>query len=69
MFTAYHWVQLKPLKILEKILLFSFLMFTFETERERTQVGEGQRERETKNLKQAPGSKLSAQSPTWGSNS
>ena len=33
------------------------------------QAGEGQRERETQNLKQAPGSELSAQSPTWGSNS
>ena len=28
------------------------------------QVGEGQRERETQNLKQVPGSELSAQSPT-----
>ena len=34
-----------------------------ERERER------ERERETQNLKQAPGSELSAQSPTWGSNS
>ena len=31
--------------------------------------GEGQRERETQNLKQAPVSELSAQIPTWGSNS
>ena len=30
--------------------------------------GEGQRERETRNLKQTPGSELSAQSLTWGSN-
>ena len=30
---------------------------------------EGQRERETQNLKQTPGSELSAQSLTWGSNS
>ena len=30
--------------------------------------GEGQRERETQNPKQAPGSELSAQSLTWGSN-
>ena len=29
-------------------------------------MGEGQRERETQNLKQAPGSELSAQSPTLG---
>ena len=27
-----------------------------------------ERERETQNPKQAPGSELSAQSPTWGSN-
>ena len=31
--------------------------------------GEAGKERETQNLKPAPGSKLSAQSPTWGSNS
>ena len=52
-------------------------MFIFEGERERdidrdrdrARVGEGQRERETRNLKQAPGSELSAQSPAQGSNS
>ena len=40
-------------------------------ERDRVLVGEGQREREreTKNLKQAPGSELSAQSPMWVSSS
>ena len=43
-------------------------MFISEREREKVQVGEGQRERETKNQKQAPGSELSAQSPTWGLN-
>ena len=37
----------------------------FEGEREHEQ--EGQRERETENLKQVPGSELSAQSPS-GSN-
>ena len=31
-------------------------------------MGEGQKETETQNPKQAPGSELSAQSPTWGSN-
>ena len=41
--------------------------FIFEKERE--QAGEGKRERESQNLKQAPGSELSAQSPTRGSNS
>ena len=30
---------------------------------------EGQSEGETQNLKQAPGSELSAQTPMWGSNS
>ena len=44
-----------------------FIIF-FVTERDRAQVGEGQRERETQNLKQVPGSKLSAQSLTQGSN-
>ena len=45
-------------------------MFIYFWERGRqSRVGEGQRERETQNLKQAPGSELSAQSPTRGSNS
>ena len=30
---------------------------------------ERERERERENLKQAPGSELSAQNPVWGSNS
>ena len=47
-------------------IYFSFLMFIFE--RERARAGEGQRGRETKNLKQAPGSELSAQNSTRGSN-
>ena len=53
--------------------LFFFLIFfnvylflrPRETEHEQGRV----RERETQNLKQAPGSELSAQSPTKGSNS
>ena len=44
-----------------------FLMFIFERKTWH-EWGEGQRERETQNLKQAPGSELSAQSPMWGSN-
>ena len=48
--------------------LFFFLTFTGFL-RERAQAGEGQRERETQNPKQAPGSELSAQSWTRGSNS
>ena len=49
-------------------------MFIFERdrdrdrERDRVQVGEGQREGKTQNLKQIPGSELSAQSPTRGWN-
>ena len=44
-------------------------MFLFIFETERTGAGEGQRERETQNPKKVPGSELSAQSPTQGSNS
>ena len=46
---------------------FFFNVFIFE--RDRVGVGEGHREGETQNWKQVPGSELSAQSPTWGSNS
>ena len=42
-------------------------MSIFEREIECEQ-GKEQREREAQNLKQAPGSEQSAQSPTWGSN-
>ena len=44
-----------------------FIYFLREREREHKQ-GRGKRERETQNLKQAPGSELSAQSLMWGSN-
>ena len=44
-------------------------MFVYSWDRDRTWTGEGQGERETQNLKQAPGSELSAQSLTRGSNS
>ena len=46
-------------------------MFLRERERERQNVSGGgaERERETQNPKLAPGSELSAQSPTRGSNS
>ena len=43
-------------------------LFIFGTERDRVPAGEGQRERETQTLKQAPGSELSAQSPTRSTN-
>ena len=46
-----------------------FVYFLREGEKERARVVEGQRERETQNLKQAPGSEVSAQIPTWGLNS
>ena len=50
---------------------YFFLIYFFKRLflRDRAGAGEGRRERETQNLKQAPGSELSAQSPTWGSNS
>ena len=46
-------------------------MYLFLKDRERQhELGRGrEREKETQNPKQAPGSELSAQSPTWGSNS
>ena len=43
-------------------------MFIFERQRESTSRGGAQSEREKQNSKQAPGSELSAQSPTRGSN-
>ena len=45
-------------------------MFILERERERERESRGgaEREREAQNPKQDPGSKLSAQSPTRGSN-
>ena len=48
-----------------------FILFLREIERDRAWVGArgGAGERETQNPKQAPGSELSAQSPTWGLNS
>ena len=49
------------------LMLNIFLVFIFERERESEQ-GRG-RERGRQNLKQAPGSELSAQSQTRGSNS
>ena len=42
--------------------LFLMFLFIFETERDRAWAGEGQRGRETQNLKEAPGSEMSAQS-------
>ena len=50
-------------------LLFFFNVYLFLRDGKRAQAGEGQREGETQNLKKAPGSELSAQSPMQGSNS
>ena len=57
-----------------KRVSFNFLMFVYFL-RGRKSVhksrggAERERERETQNLKQAPGSELSAQGQMWGSNS
>ena len=44
-------------------------MFIFEKKRQSISGGRAEREEKTQNLKQAPGSKLSAQSPSQDSNS
>ena len=49
--------------------IFNLNVYFWERERERAQAGEEQRERETQNLKQTPGSELSAQNLMWGLNS
>ena len=51
-------------------LAFFFNIYLFLRDRDRAWAGEEQREREreTQNRKQAPGSEMSAQSPTQGSN-
>ena len=57
-----------PLPKVNKTIVFKkkfFLMFIYFWETERARAGEGKRETETQILKQAPGSELSAQSPTW----
>ena len=55
-------------KFPSKKKFFFFSVCFFERERDTVLVEEGQTERETQNPKQAPGSKLSAQSPMRGSN-
>ena len=49
-----------------KFFLSFFFLNVYLFLRDRVRTGEGQREGETKDLKQAPGSELSAQSPTRG---
>ena len=51
------------------VLFFVNVYLFFFREREIANRGGAKRERETQNPKQAPGSELSAQSLTWGSNS
>ena len=47
-------------------MIFLMFIFIFERERDRDRAQAGEEQKE--NPKQAPGSKLSAQSPTQGSN-
>ena len=54
----------KALTALNFIYLFFYVFILFLRERDRVSVGEGHRERETEDLKQAPGSELSAQNLT-----
>ena len=61
-----------PLLIITDIIFyFLMLIYFWQRERERQSVSEGraERERHTQNVKQAPGSELSAQSPKRDSNS
>ena len=57
-----------PLPIFFLFVCFDFLKYLFIFEKESVSR-RGQRERELQNPKQVPGSELSAQSPTQGSNS
>ena len=50
------------------IFYYFFNVYVYLRVRDRAREVEGQKERETQNLKQAPDSELSVQSPTWGSN-
>ena len=69
---AFIWRASLPCHLLERKSFFFIYfkkIYSFLKERDRAQTEVGQRERGTQNLKQAPGSELSAQSPTGGSNS
>ena len=57
----------KVAKELTFFLMFIYFFRERERERERESRGEAEKERETQNPKHAPGSELSAQSPTRGS--
>ena len=49
------------------LLTIFFKVYLFLREKQSMSWGGAERERETQNSKQVPGSELSAQSPTWGS--
>ena len=66
MVSSIKWSSLNILVWFLSVKKKFFLMFIFEREGDRVWAGEGQRETEIQNLNQAPGSKLSAQSPMWG---
>ena len=59
-----HSICVKDINVANVFFFFFQLLFIFEIEKEH-EWGRV-RERETQILKQAPGSELSAQSPTWG---
>ena len=56
--------MMPPDAFIASLMFFSSYLFL----RDRAREGERQREGEGQSLKQAPGSELSAWSPTWGSN-
>ena len=59
----------KAMLYLLKKIFFNVYLFLTETETDRVRARKGQKERETQNLKQVPGSELSAQNPMQGLNS
>ena len=59
-----HWVPYSHLPFLKTKMFLMFIHFLRETEHKQGRGRERERERESK-----AGSRLSAQSPTWGSNS
>ena len=70
--TDNHSIQAGPIWTLSMFSLggggWVKFIYLFLREREYTRGGGAERERETQNPKQAPGTELSAKSPTWGSN-
>ena len=64
---AFYLMERELVKGFNNLIFFNVCLFLRETYG--LWAGEGHRERETQNPKQAPGSELSTQSPTWDSNS